>query len=357
MREDFYNIKWTESGLMAIDQRLLPTETSYMLLTTHIEVYEAIRSMAIRGAGVLSIAAAYGVYLGVWKRNFANADETLHEILAVAEWMRKCRPTAVSLSVVMDQVIETARANGSRPPQEQKAALLRRCDTLARLSAEVDRKVGENALPLFRDGDTVITHCNTGIYASIGIGSATAPMYLGQERGIHLKVYADETRPILQGSRLTAHELQRAGIDVTVICDNMAGYLMQQGKIDAVIVGCDRIAANGDVVNKIGTYSLAVLAKHHNIPFYVAGALADIDYTVQRGADIPIEQRPPEEVTEFLGKRTAPAGVKVYNPCFDVTPHELVTALILDTGVVHLPNRDKLRKLSELGGKHGTIER
>lgn len=348
MKDDFYNIKWTEQGLKAIDQRKLPEETVYLLLTNQTEVYEAIQTMAIRGAGVLSIAAAYGVYLGVWKTTFGNAAAARDGIIATAEWMRNCRPTAVSLSVVMDQVIETAKANGTLPPEEQKAALLQRCDELARLSAECDRKVGENALPLFHDGDTVITHCNTGIYASIGIGSATAPMYLGQERGIHLKVYADETRPVLQGSRLTAHELQRAGIDVTVICDNMAGYLMQQGKIDAVIVGCDRIAANGDVVNKIGTYSLAVLAKHHGIPFYVAGAFADIDYTVSTGKEIPIEQRPAGEVTEFLGKRTAPVGVKVYNPCFDVTPHELVTALILDTGVVRAPDHDKLRKLSEL---------
>lgn len=345
MNENFFNIRWTERGLMAIDQRKLPTETEYMLLKTHVEVYNAIQSMAIRGAGVLSIAAAYGVYLGVWKKLYSSASQTLEDIISTAEWMCECRPTAVSLSVVMHQIIETANAHGEQSPEEQKKALLDLCDDLAQISADCDRKVGENALPLFRDGDTVITHCNTGIYASIGIGSATAPMYLGQERGIHLKVYADETRPVLQGSRLTAHELQRAGIDVTVICDNMAGYLMQQGKIDAVIVGCDRIAANGDVVNKIGTYSLAVLAKHHHIPFYVAGALADVDFSISCGKEIPIEQRPKEEVTEFLGKRTAPAEVKVYNPCFDVTPHELITALILDTGVIESPDREKLRQL------------
>lgn len=354
MLDQFFNIKWTADGLMAIDQRQLPSEIKYMTLTTGAEVYDAIQSMAIRGAGVLSIAAAYGVYLEVWKKTYSSPEAVFFGIVAAAEWMRRCRPTAVSLSVIMDQVIENAKIHSTDTPGAQKIALLEKCGELARFSAEMDRKVGENALPLFRDGDTVITYCNTGIYASIGIGSATAPMYLGMNRGVRLKVYASETRPVLQGSRLTAHELQQAGVDVTVICDNMAAYLMQQKKIDAVIVGCDRIAANGDVVNKIGTYSLAVLARYHNIPFYVAGVLDDVDFSKTCGDEIPIEQRAPEEITESFGKRTAPYGIAVYNPSFDMTPNGLVTALILDVGLVNPPYTEKLAQLWERKVKERT---
>lgn len=339
---DFYNIKWTDKGLMAIDQRLLPIETKYMLLTTDKEVFDAIKCLAIRGAGVLSNAAAYGVYLGIWKKEYSDDDQVAEDICAVAEYMKTCRPTAISLSVLMDQIIMLARKNEEAPAESQKLSLLEECHRLVKESLEIDSRAGENALSLFKDGDTVITHCNTGIYASVGFGSALAPIYLGKQRGINIKVYADETRPILQGSRLTAHELQQFGVDVTVICDNMAGYLMQQKKIDAVIVGCDRIAANGDVINKIGTYSLAVLAKHHGIPFYVVGAFEDVDFTTANGSDIPIEERPAEEVTEGFGKRTAPYGVKVYNPAFDATPWELVTALVLDTGTLYPPYKEKL---------------
>ena len=350
MLNDFFNIKWTEDGLLAIDQTLLPVETKYMTLTTDKEVFNAIKSLAIRGAGVLSNAAAYGVYLGVWKKEYSSDGQVAEDICAIAKFMKTCRPTAISLSVVMDQIILLARKNEEAPVASQKLALLEECHRLVKESADIDNRTGENALLLFKDGDTVITHCNTGIYASVGLGSAVAPIYLGKQRGINIKVYADETRPVLQGSRLTAHELQKYGVDVTVICDNMAGFLMQQGKIDAVIVGCDRIAANGDVVNKIGTYSLAVLAKHHGIPFYVAGAFEDIDFTVANGSDIPIEERAAEEVTEGFGKRTAPYGIKVYNPAFDVTPWELVTALVLDTGIVYPPFEQKLQIVKELGG-------
>ena len=205
--------------------------------------------------------------------------------------------------------------------------------------------IGENALTLLKDGMTLLTHCNAGGLATVHYGTALSPMLLGREKGIHFKVYADETRPLLQGARLTAWELYHAGIDVTVITDNMAGMLMKQGKIDAVIVGCDRIAANGDAANKIGTYSVAVLAKHHNIPFYVAGPVSTIDLTTQTGDEIPIEERKADEVTCGFGKRTAPEGVKVYNPAFDVTPHELITAIITEKGVVKNPNEEKLAAL------------
>lgn len=347
MLKEFFNLKWADEGLKAINQNLLPTETQYLNLTSHEDVYRAIQDLSIRGAGVLSIAAAYGVYLGVREKEYLSPEACAEDIKTVANFLVNSRPTAVSLSVVMNRIKALAEENRYSSIEDQKDALLNECRILEKESAEVDHKVGENALSLFHDGDTIITYCNTGIYASVGIGSAVAPVYLGKQSGINIKVFACETRPVLQGSRLTAHELMMFGADVTLICDNMAGFLMNTDKIDAVIVGCDRIAANGDVVNKIGTYSLAVLAKHHGIPFYVAGGFSDIDYSKNNGWAIPIEERIPEEITEGFGKRTAPFGVKVYNPAFDVTPHELVTALILETGVIYQPDRHKLHQLTK----------
>ena len=205
--------------------------------------------------------------------------------------------------------------------------------------------IGENALTLLKDGMTLLTHCNAGGLATVHYGTALSPMLLGKERNINFKVYADETRPLLQGARLTAWELNQAGVDVTVITDNMAGMVMKQGKIDAVIVGCDRVAANGDAANKIGTYSVAVLAKHHNIPFYIAGPVSTIDMNTPTGDDIPIEERSAEEITCGFGKRTVPEGVKVYNPAFDVVPHELITAIITDKGIIANPDKEKVAQV------------
>lgn len=228
--------------------------------------------------------------------------------------------------------------------EDWNAGLEREATAIQAEDEQVCRQIGIHALPLFEDGMGVLTHCNAGGLATAKYGTALAPMYLAQENGIHLKVFADETRPVLQGARLTAFELQQAGIDVTLLCDNMAGMVMSKGWVQAVIVGTDRVAANGDVANKIGTYSLAVLAKAHGIPFYVASPLSTIDLQTATGSDIPIEERSAEEVTSF-GKRTAPQGIKVYNPAFDVTPHEYITAIITEKGIVQAPFSENLTHL------------
>ncbi len=340
-----FSFKWTDNGLLVLDQTKLPTEIEYLLIDSVEAMFDAILTMKVRGAGSLSLVAAYGVYIGVKDKSYDTTEQLINDVCEVADYLTTCRPTAVSLSVVMAKMKSCARSHSHLQADDLKQVLLNESHYISEKSAESDTKIGEHALPFFNDGDTAITHCNTGIYASSGIGSATAPFYLGKERNINIKVYVDETRPLLQGSRLTAHELQQAGVDATLICDNMAGFLMQQGKIDKAIVGCDRIAANGDVVNKIGTYSLAVLAKHHGVPFYVTGLLEDVDYETTSGSLVPIEERLAEEITETFGKRTAPDGIKVYNPSFDVTPNDLITAIILDEGVVYPPFEENLLKL------------
>ena len=334
MSEKLFSLKWDTDGVMVLDQTLLPTEIKYIKITTIQEMFTAIRTMVIRGAGALSFGGAYGIYLGVWKNQYPDSNAFIQDVQDKASYMKSCRPTAVSLSVTADRLVALVQKHKTESTDSLKMRMLEECHKMCRESAEKDLAVGRLGLSLLKNGDSVLTHCNTGIYASIGIGSAIAPFYLAKDRGINIKVYADETRPLLQGARLTAHELYHAGIDVTLICDNMAGYLMQQGKINAVFVGCDRIAANGDTVNKIGTYSAAVLAKYHNIPFYVFGATEDVDFSIPCGNQIPIENRSDKEVTDFFGKRTAPEGVQVYNPGFDVTPSCLITAIILETGIV-----------------------
>lgn len=343
MKERLFSIRWSEEGVVILDQTLLPAQIKYITIKTIEEMYEAIREMKIRGAGALSFGGAYGIYLAVRNRPYENTMRLIEDVEKYAAYMKSCRPTAVSLSVTSDRLVGEARENKDLPPEKVKSKLLEDCHSMCRESEEKDMAVGILGLSLLRDGSRILTHCNTGIYASAGIGSAVAPFYLAKEKGMRVKVYADETRPLLQGARLTAHELYCAGIDVTLICDNMAGYLMQQGKIDGVFVGCDRIAANGDVVNKIGTYTTAVLARHHGIPFYVFGATDDVDFSIPEGRQIPIEQRPKKEVTEFFGIRTAPKGVDVYNPGFDVTPNELITSIILETGIIKPDYRTNLR--------------
>ena len=243
------------------------------------------------------------------------------------------------------QAVALAAAGVS--PAAFKEALLDEAQKIQAEDEETNRLIGEHALTLFEDGFGVLTHCNAGGLATAKYGTALAPFYLAKEKGVNIKVFADETRPVLQGARLTAFELQQAGVDVTLICDNMAGAVMSKGWIQAVIVGTDRVAANGDVANKIGTYSVAVLAKAHGIPFYVASPLSTIDLNTPTGGDIPIEERHEDEITQGFGKRTAPLGVKVFNPAFDVTPNEYVTAIITEKGIIQAPYTENLRKLFE----------
>lgn len=340
------SVIWASTHLDLLDQRLLPGEIVYLELYTADSVWDAIKHLAVRGAPAIGIAAAYGVVLGS-RETEGTTEQWLASVNEAAEHLATSRPTAVNLFWALNRMkarAEALLAEGATLEQ-CKQSLLEDAIAIHSEDEETCRLIGEHALELFEDGMGVLTHCNAGGLATAKYGTALAPLYLAQEKGIHLKVFADETRPVLQGARLTAFELQQAGVDVTLICDNMAGMVMSKGWIHAVIVGTDRVAANGDVANKIGTYSVAVLAKAHGIPFYVACPLSTIDLNTPNGDLIPIEERHAEEITEGFGKRTAPEGVKVFNPAFDVTPNELVTAIITEKGIVRAPYSANLPKL------------
>lgn len=342
------SVRWNsaENRLDLLDQRLLPDDIIYLELTTSEQVWDAIKQMAVRGAPAIGISAAYGVYLGI-RHVSGSREQLLDETVKQCDYLATSRPTAVNLFWALDRMKQRAQelVSAAAEPEAMKQALLDEAKLIQSEDEQTCRLIGEHALTLFEDGMGVLTHCNAGGLATARYGTATAPMYLALERGIHLKVYADETRPVLQGARLTALELQQAGVDVTLICDNMAGAIMSKGWVQAVIVGTDRVSANGDVANKIGTYSVAVLAKAHGIPFYVACPISTIDLNTPTGADIPIEERHEDEITQGFGKRTAPQGIKVYNPAFDVTPNEYVTAIITEKGVVRAPYQENLKKL------------
>ncbi|RXZ84181.1 S-methyl-5-thioribose-1-phosphate isomerase [Paenibacillaceae bacterium] len=338
-------VLWAGDLVELLDQRLLPEEIVYLKLTDSEGIWEAIRHLKVRGAPAIGIAAAFGVVLG--SRSAESRSDWLAAVKQHAEYLATSRPTAVNLFWALDRM--TAKADqlavSDLTVDQCKTELLEEALAIRSEDEETCRSIGEHALSLFSDGMGVLTHCNAGGLATAKYGTALAPFYVAQERGISLKVFADETRPVLQGARLTAFELQQAGVDVTLICDNMAGMVMSKGWINAVIVGTDRVAANGDVANKIGTYSVAVLARAHGIPFYVACPISTIDLNTATGAEIPIEERPAEEITEGFGKRTAPQGIKVFNPAFDVTPHEYVTAIITEKGIIKPPFSQNLAAL------------
>jgi methylthioribose-1-phosphate isomerase len=344
--EVLQSLRWSEDSLSLLDQRLLPEEIVYLRLTTPAEVWEAIRELKVRGAPAIGIAAAYGVVLGIL--GFQGSVEQLAEkVVSHAEYLATSRPTAVNLFWALDRMKARTQAfvEAGLTTEGIIQALLEEAKQIHAEDEKTNRLIGEHALTLFSDGMGVLTHCNAGGLATAKYGTALAPFYLALEQGIQLKVFADETRPVLQGARLTAFELHQAGVDVTLITDSMAGHVMSKGWVQAVIVGTDRVAANGDVANKIGTYSVAVLAKAHNIPFYVACPLSTIDLSTPTGADIPIEERHPDEIALGFGKRTAPVGVSVYNPAFDITPNELVTAIITEKGIVKAPYAEGLKQL------------
>ncbi|WP_211746790.1 S-methyl-5-thioribose-1-phosphate isomerase [Paenibacillus sp. Marseille-Q4541] len=343
------SLNWRGDRLELLDQRLLPESIVMLDLFTPEEIWDSIHAMKVRGAPAIGIAAAFGVVLGARKYQEGNTEEWLIKVKEVCDYLATSRPTAVNLFWALDRMyavaVKRSQDSNHLSISELNETLEQEAITIRTEDEEVCRRIGENALPLFQDGMGVLTHCNAGGLATAKYGTATAPMYLAKEQGINLKIFADETRPVLQGARLTAFELQQAGIDVTLITDNMAGMVMSKGWIQAVIVGTDRVAANGDVANKIGTYSVAVLAKAHGIPFYVACPMSTIDLNTPSGAHIPIEERAAEEVTEGFGKRTAPQGIKVFNPAFDVTPSEYVTAIITEKGIVRAPFDQNLKAL------------
>jgi len=339
------HIEWKDGILYVLNQIKLPEVTEHNPKTKVEEVFHAIKDMELRGAPLIGIAAAYGMYLGVKDLEEMSHEEFMAVVKKDADFLAKSRPTAVNLFWALDRMVEKADSLRDKTVLEKKRALEEEAIKIHKEDEEVNRAIGENFMPLLRDGMSILTHCNAGTLATGQYGTATSPMYLAKEQGWNIKVYADEPRPYLQGARLTSYELRQAGIDVTLICDNMAGFVMSQEKIDAVITGADRIAANGDVANKIGTMSIAILAKHFGIPFFVAAPTPTIDLKTPTGKDIPIEERDGREVTHWYGKQIAPEDVKVYNPAFDVTPHQFVTAIVTEKGVIAPPFGENLKKL------------
>ena len=343
-------VKWvggTDGVLELIDQRLLPTKSVQLLIRNVPQLHEAIRTLAVRGAPAIGVAAAYGPVLALQKMT-GNRDlhDGIKKVVETCDTLATSRPTAVNLFWALDRIRSRAQRVGLNPEStvpDLHEAILDEAHTIRREDIEMCRRIGENGESLIRDGFGVLTHCNAGALATAGTGTACAVMFEAHRRGRSFEVYADETRPLLQGARLTAWELRQAGIRVTVICDNMAGFLMKQGKIQMVITGADRIAANGDTANKIGTYSLSVLAKHHGIPFYVAAPSSTFDLSLESGAGIPIEQRNRKEVIRFGNVPTAPDDVAVYNPAFDVTPAENITAIITEKEVIEDPSAGRIR--------------
>ncbi len=336
-------ILWQDGHLTIIDQTRLPGELTYMELTDHRQVASAIREMRVRGAPALGIVAAYGLALGAGHSQAASTEQLLKEVDAIAGALATTRPTAVNLFRALDRMQAAARNGGG--VEEIKERLVAEAQHIDRENLEADRRICELGAELIEDGATVLTHCNAGALATAGYGTALGVIRAAHAGGKKLQVLATETRPLLQGARLTTWELLQEGIPVTLITDSMAGFFLHRGDVSAVVVGADRIAANGDVANKIGTYTLSVLATEHGVPFYVAAPTTTIDPELASGEEIPIEERGPEEVTHIQGVAIAPEGVKAANPAFDVTPHMYVTAIITERGVLREPYQDRISKI------------
>ncbi|NLL48710.1 MAG: S-methyl-5-thioribose-1-phosphate isomerase [Firmicutes bacterium] len=336
----------SKDKLVILDQTLLPEEEKFLELTTPEEIWEAIKKLRVRGAPAIGVAAAYGLYVASLAINTDSAETFRSEVQNIKDYLASSRPTAVNLFWALDRMMARLESE-TGTVAELKAVLLDESEAIFTEDQEMGRAIGEFGLSLLKPGMGLLTHCNAGGLATSGYGTALAPMYLGHEKDYNFKVYADETRPLLQGSRLTAYELHKAGIDVTVICDNMAAMVMKEGKIDAVLVGCDRIAANGDTANKIGTSGVAILAKEYGIPMYILGPTSTIDMETPTGAEIEIELRDSDEIGMGFGKRTAPEAVKTYNPAFDVTDAKYIDAIITEKGILRAPYTESIRKAME----------
>jgi methylthioribose-1-phosphate isomerase len=341
-------LEWTSNGVVFIDQTKLPTEEVYVTCSTHQQVADAIRNMIVRGAPAIGVAAAMGIALGVKNSKANNAADLKKELDQICEIIRQTRPTAVNLFWAIRRMQEKFETLRIRPIAQIKQALIEEAQRMHAEDIAANQAMGRHGATLLPSSGGVLTHCNAGALATAGYGTALGVIRAAVEAGKKIHVYADETRPFLQGSRLTAWELMKDGIPTTVISDNMAGVMMQQGKIGAVVVGADRIAANGDVANKVGTYTVAVLAKEHGIPFYVAAPISTVDLATPDGSKIPIEQRNAREVTHIAGKQMTPDGVEIENPAFDVTPAKYVTAIITERGIARAPYEESL---SELAGQ------
>jgi methylthioribose-1-phosphate isomerase len=350
-------ISWTGQAVRLLDQTRLPTETVYVDITDERQMWDAIKRLVVRGAPAIGVAAAFGVYLGV--RNVSDPAEFPTKLKDVCDYLGTSRPTAINLFWAINRIQKHAAAQPDYPVPSSdgvrriKQGILDEALKMLDEDNDVCRAIGRHGAKLLaemstgRDRIDLLTHCNAGGLATVQYGTALAPIYIGAKQGMKFHVFADETRPLLQGSRITAYELQQNGIPVTVICDGMAATVMSQGKVGAVIVGTDRVAANGDVANKIGTLGVAILAKHYRIPFLVAAPTSSIDLSLASGAQIPIEQRAASEISFGLGKQTTPTNVEIYNPAFDVTPSELVSAIITENGVARAPYEKSLATMCE----------
>ena len=345
-------LKWVggvDGFLELIDQRRLPAEFVKLQCRDIEQLCEAIKTLAVRGAPAIGVAAAYGLVLAMQKQ---KGDDDLERALTVlaksCEYLASSRPTGANLFWALDRARKKAEdfvAGQSKANlHAMREIVLAEANAIYQEDVDMCRRIGQNGEKFIRQGAAILTHCNAGALATAGQGTALSVMFEAHKKGRKFKVYADETRPLLQGARLTAWELKQAGINVTVICDNMAGWLMKQGRVDVVITGADRIAANGDAANKIGTYSLSILAREHNIPFYIAAPSSTFDLSIKSGAEIPIEQRSADEVRFFGDKRIAPDSVDIYNPAFDVTEARDITAIITERGVIEKPNARKIAK-------------
>jgi methylthioribose-1-phosphate isomerase len=338
-------IAWRENQVVMIDQRKLPMKERYVVCKDYRSVIRAIQDLVIRGAPAIGVAAAMGVALGALKIRANRTDRFRARFDAICREMVAARPTAANLAWAVERMKQVADQTSHKGPEEVKLRLVEEAQKILEEDIAINRAMGRHGHRLLKDGNRVLTHCNAGALATGGYGTALGVVRAAVEAGKRIEVLSDETRPFLQGARLTAWEMKASGIPVTVITDNSAGYFMQNGRVDAVIVGADRIAANGDVANKIGTYMVAVLAKAHKIPFYVAAPMSTIDASIKTGREIPIEQRDEKEVTHLRGGRTVPDGVGAENPAFDMTPHRYVSAIITEKGVLTPPFKPKIRRL------------
>ncbi len=342
-------LEWLPTGVNFLDQTKLPLEETYVLATDYQQVATVIRDMIVRGAPAIGVSAAMGVALGVSQSTATTIPALNAEVATICDTLAATRPTAVNLFWAIERMRDkyNALAAAKTPIAQIKAALIKEARQMYDEDIAACKAMGAHGADLLPTEGTVLTHCNAGALATCGYGTALGVIRAAVERGHKIDVYADETRPYLQGARLTAWELLHDNIPTTVLCDNMAGSLMRLGKVQAVIVGADRIAANGDTANKIGTYSVAVLAKEHNIPFYVAAPLSTIDLATLHGDEIPIEQRSPTEVTHSQGKQVTPDGADIENPAFDVTPAKYITAIITEHGVLRAPYKKSIREMFE----------
>jgi methylthioribose-1-phosphate isomerase len=332
-------IEWKNDQVVMLDQRLLPHKEIHRVCRDYKEVAAAITQMVIRGAPAIGVAAAMGVALGALKSKAKNFDEEFNEIVST---LAKTRPTAVSLFWALERMKKVYLENRDGGVEAVRRLLKIEAQNIYKEDIAANKKIGEFGAKLLTDAKHVMTHCNAGALATAGYGTALGVIRALKESGQKFEVLVNETRPFLQGARLTAWELKKEKIAATLITDNMSGYLMQTGRVDAVVVGCDRIAANGDVANKIGTYTIAVLARRHGIPFYVAGPTSSIDLNCPTGKDIPIEQRDPKEVSHMFGRPLAPEGMTILNPAFDVTSQELISAIITEKGIIYPPYRQNI---------------